>query len=145
MFISLSIKAAIHLGLNYLANVGGLREHKLRGNPELLQYHTEKINSDVTSIPEYVTVKPNTCARFWGLAMFRAESLRRLVAQLSFLTSLEAAGSGGPDPCHGACLSSRTPPPSLALPLSQPSSWLHPAQLAWSHGSFRQVLSRGLA
>ena len=36
-----SIKVAIHLGPNYLANFGGLQEHELRGNSELFQYHTE--------------------------------------------------------------------------------------------------------
>ena len=36
-----SIKVAIHLGPNYLANFGGLQQHELRGNSELIQYHTE--------------------------------------------------------------------------------------------------------
>ena len=61
--------------------------------------------------------------------------------------ALRPSGSCGPDPCHGTCLSSRAPPPSLALPLSsaqdrtRSSSWLHPAQPAWLHRSLRQELS----
>ena len=38
--MSSSMKAAIHLGPNYLANL----EHELRGNSEPIQYHTEMEN-----------------------------------------------------------------------------------------------------
>ena len=43
MFMSSSMKAAIHLGPNYLANLEVYKntEHKLRGNSELIRYHTE--------------------------------------------------------------------------------------------------------
>ena len=68
-----------------------------------------------------------SCAWFWGLAISRTESLRRLDA---------VARGVQASPCHGACPSSRAPSPSFALPLSfaqdccQSSSWLHPAQTA---------------
>ena len=41
MFMSSSMKAAIHLGPHYLDNFGSLQEYELRGNSELIQYHTE--------------------------------------------------------------------------------------------------------
>ena len=74
-------------------------------------------------------------ARFWGLALSRAESLRRLAAQLSSLATLEAAVAQDvqvvleappepvvPIPATGLSLVSRTSVPALAptLPCPRP-------------------------
>ena len=39
--MSSSMKAASHLGPFFLANLGSLQEHELRGNSEFIQHHTE--------------------------------------------------------------------------------------------------------
>ena len=41
MFMSSSMKAASHLGPIFFANLGSLQGHELRGNSEIIQYHTE--------------------------------------------------------------------------------------------------------
>ena len=38
------MKAAIHLGPKLVGEPGGLQEKQLRGNSELIQYHTEMDN-----------------------------------------------------------------------------------------------------
>ena len=82
-------------------------------------------------------------ARFLALAMSRAESLRRLAAQLSSLATLEGAVAHDVQELVVPLASPRAPPTPLALPLSvaqgrsQSSSRLHLAQSARSHGAVR--------
>ena len=41
LFVSTTMKAAVHLGPNYTEILGSIQENKLRGTPEFVRYHAE--------------------------------------------------------------------------------------------------------